>query len=105
MRNAQPIPCTFFILMLKDGCTGSQQLPDAQCSSFPVAQCPNGTAVVNDLQSCGGGTCSTACCDDIDACNGISCGSDASCADIPAPGTGYKCSCNPEFTGPTRVNL
>ena len=43
-------------------------------------------------------------CTDTDGCSGATCGTNAACADMAAPGTGYTCSCGAGYTGSDTTN-
>jgi hypothetical protein len=43
-------------------------------------------------------------CSDIDGCDGVNCGPNATCTDNTAPQTGYTCSCDTGYTGGNVVN-
>ena len=50
--------------------------------------CPDGPAV----------------CTDIDGCDSVNCGANASCEDVDAPGTGYTCVCDTGYGGTTTTD-
>ena len=43
-------------------------------------------------------------CTDIDGCDSVNCGANASCEDVDAPGTGYTCVCDTGYGGTTTTD-
>ncbi|XP_078618167.1 uncharacterized protein LOC144885875 isoform X1 [Branchiostoma floridae x Branchiostoma japonicum] len=69
------------------------------CAANP---CVNGDCVdgVNSYTcTCHSGYEGTNCDKDINGCSSNPCHTEATCEDIPAPGTGAKCTCKPGFVG------
>jgi hypothetical protein len=89
--------------------------PLPRCSdNFNPAACPFGTSIKSNLTAlpnCVNGiTCSAGdCCSDTNGCmdgtgQPMTCGLNANCIDVAAPGTGFICRCNVGFVGPDQSN-
>ncbi|XP_078618169.1 uncharacterized protein LOC144885875 isoform X3 [Branchiostoma floridae x Branchiostoma japonicum] len=94
--------CTCKPGFVGDGTSGGSGCKPKNIDDCAANPCVNGDCVdgVNSYTcTCHSGYEGTNCDKDINGCSSNPCHTEATCEDIPAPGTGAKCTCKPGFVG------